>query len=68
MKKLNLLLVNLLFFGLFFTCFSQELALTNTNEMKLNYNELEYIDGLYYHDDNLFTGSFYSFYSTNGGR
>ena len=63
--KTKVLLVNLFFFGLLFNSFSAENP-TFTNSEKIDINALEYVDGLYYHQNQLFTGMIYNDFSSKG--
>ena len=63
--KTKILLVNLFFFGLLFNSFSSE-NLPITNSEKKDINALEYVDGLYYHQNQLYTGMIYNIFSSKG--
>jgi hypothetical protein len=63
--KTKILLVQLFFFGLFFNSYS--LGNQNHSEAKkVNVKVLEYKGGLYYLQDQLYTGLFYNVFSSKG--
>ena len=63
--KIKILLVQLFFFGLFFNSYS--LGNQNHSEAKkVNVKVLEYKGGLYYLQDQLYTGLFYNVFSSKG--
>ena len=63
--KTKILLVQLFFFGLFFNSYS--LGNQNHSEAKkVNVKVLEYKVGLYYLQDQLYTGLFYNVFSSKG--
>ena len=63
--KTKILFVQLFFFGLFFNSYS--LGNQNHSEAKkVNVKVLEYKGGLYYLQDQLYTGLFYNVFSSKG--
>ena len=63
MKKTLLFMLPLLLLGLSPALCAQECTIL---EQKVNLNDLESKDGLYYQGDKLYSGSFYSLYRTDG--
>jgi hypothetical protein len=63
--KTKILLVQLFFFGLFFNSYS-EVSRIHTDTKKVNVKALEFKDGLYYLQDQLYTGLFYNIFSSKG--
>ena len=63
--KTKVLLVHLFFFGLIFNSFSAETP-PYINSKKIDINALEYIDGLYYYQNQLYTGMIYNDFSSKG--
>tara|TARA_B110000003_G_C16357140_1_gene421141 strand:- start:162 stop:530 length:369 start_codon:yes stop_codon:yes gene_type:complete len=63
--KTKILLVQLFFFGLFFNSYS-EVTRNQSDAKKVNVKELEYKDGLYYLQDQLYSGLLYNIFSSKG--
>jgi len=63
--KTKILLVQLFFFGLLFNSYS-EVNRNHSDAKKVNVKELEYKDGLYYLQDQLYSGLFYNIFSSKG--
>ena len=65
MKSTKILLTHVFFFGLLINSFSAE-KISNSNAKKIDINSLEYVNGLYYYHDQLYTGLFYNIFSSKG--
>jgi len=65
MKTVKILLVNLFLFAFLMNSFSSELSI-NKPINKINLNLLQYENGLYYYQNQEYTGLFYNIYSTTG--
>ena len=63
MKTLSIIMINLLLFSFSINGTSQK---NETNNIKTNLDDLVFENQLYFHEGELFTGSFYNTYSSNG--
>ncbi|MDG2369743.1 MAG: hypothetical protein P8M12_03815 [Flavobacteriales bacterium] len=63
MKKNSFLFIPLMLIG-FVNVFSAQNC--ESNNLKINFKDVVSNDGFYYYDNQLFTGDFYSLYSTSG--
>ena len=63
MKKISFLLIPFMLIGLVESSSAQNCEAIN---LKINLKDAVFNDGLYYYNNQLFTGSFYNLYSTSG--